>query len=197
MLDFYFDYRSPYSYLANTQLPPMGVDIEYHVLDVLEVMRIVHNQPSPECPAKAQYSLLDAKRWATLYGVEWAPNKGLFSSMRNRSFDGSSLSRLALAAKEAGAFERAHIALFQAVWVGTDDLATNEGRRNFLLRNDLETDLWEISESQVIVDKLHENNKLAASRGVFGVPSFNVGQELFFGNDRLDFVRTALKNLRG
>jgi len=195
MLDFYFDYRSPYSYLANTQLPSMQVEIEYHVLDVLEVMRLVHNQPSPECPSKAQYSLVDAKRWADVYKVEWAPNRSLFAAMRNRTFDGGSLSRLALAASEAGIFHRVHSALFQVVWAGTDDLVTNEGRRKFLQRNDLELDLWERAESKAVLDKLHENNKLSASRGVFGVPSFTVGQELFFGNDRLDFVHAALKNV--
>lgn len=48
--------------------------------------------------------------------------------------------------------------------------------------------------SSDIRDRLAQYNDDAAARGVFGVPSFFVGTELFFGNDRLDFVRTALRS---
>ncbi|MGO4327111.1 MULTISPECIES: DsbA family protein [unclassified Cupriavidus] len=55
-------------------------------------------------------------------------------------------------------------------------------------------DVWRRAEGSDIRDRLAGNNQDAAARGVFGVPSFFVDSELFFGNDRLEFVRAALSS---
>ena len=49
-IQFILDYRSPYAYLANTQIMSMGVQIEYKPVDIVSVMKRVNNQPSPMCP---------------------------------------------------------------------------------------------------------------------------------------------------
>ncbi|MDH4559060.1 hypothetical protein E8F11_28495 [Pseudomonas sp. BN417] len=194
-LEFVLDYRSPYTYLANTQVADLSSHTVYQVVDIVNVMRKVHNQPSPECPAKARYSAIDSARWAKLYEVAWAPNLVLLGAMRDREFDGSFINRAGLAAQELGVFEIVNSALFAAVWAGSDDLLTSEGKSTFLKKQGCDIDIWEYSSSAYIKERLASNDETAASRGVFGVPSFFVGDELFFGNDRIEFVRAALKKL--
>jgi len=75
-IEFIFDYRSPYSYLANTQLKGLGADVDYKPVDIVAVMKKVNNQPSPLCPPKARYAGIDAARWARLYADHKAVSAG-------------------------------------------------------------------------------------------------------------------------
>ncbi|WP_454734720.1 DsbA family protein [Cupriavidus necator] len=192
-LQFVFDYRSPYAYLASTRVADLATDIEYQPVDILAVMRKVNNRPSPECPAKARYARLDAGRWARHYGVPLTPNAAVMQAMAKQAFDGAWLCRAGLAAIELGVFDLAHPALFGAMWAGHDDLLSAEGRATFLRARGIDADIWDRAESADIRDRLAQQSDAAAARGVFGVPSFFVGTELFFGNDRLDFVRATLQ----
>lgn len=191
-LQFVFDYRSPYAYLANSRLPDIAEHIDYLPVDVFALMRAVNNQPSPECPAKLRYSAIDAGRWAALYELPLAMNAGLMKAFRSGELDGSLLSRAALAALELGVFKQAHDPLFDAVWASTVDLVSAEGKTAFLRKHGIDADLWTAADTANIRDQLARNDESAATRGVFGVPSFFVGENLFFGNDRLDFVSKAL-----
>jgi 2-hydroxychromene-2-carboxylate isomerase len=65
-VQFLLDYRSPYAYLANTQMALLDAQIDYEPIDILAVMKKVNNQPSPMCPPKAKYAGLDAMRWANI-----------------------------------------------------------------------------------------------------------------------------------
>ncbi|NNJ16027.1 2-hydroxychromene-2-carboxylate isomerase [Pseudomonas putida CSV86] len=192
-----FDYTSPYAYLANTRLPGLDHPVEYLPVDILFVMKQIGNQPSPACPPKARYSGIDAARWAALYQVPFAPNRALFQAMREGRLDNALLVRLAVAAQQAGVFETLHPALFAAVWAGSDDLASTQGREAFLRNLELDADLWQLADSPHVRERLAANNALAIERGVFGVPTFFCDDEMFFGNDRLDFVRAAIAQSKG
>ncbi|QQX86607.1 DsbA family protein [Cupriavidus necator] len=191
-LQFVFDYRSPYAYLASAQLPALSAPIEHLLVDVLAVMRKVNNRPSTECPAKVRYAHVDAGRWARRYGMELRPNAALMNALKQQLFEGAMLSLAGLAALELGVFERVHPALFEALWAGDDDLLSEAGRIHFLRERGIDADVWHRANSSHIRDRLAHQSEDAAERGVFGVPSFFVGSQLFFGNDRLDFVRDAL-----
>jgi 2-hydroxychromene-2-carboxylate isomerase len=193
-LEFISDYRSPYSYLANIKLKTLGVSVEHKPLDIVAVMKLVNNQPSPTCPPKARYAGLDAGRWAKLYGARFSPNPALLGAMGAGRFDGSLLSRAALAAQEIGIFDRVNDAIFEAVWAGDDDLVTDQGRSTFLRTRDVSVDdLWQLASAPRIVELQVQQAKEAADRGVFGAPTFFVDGEMFFGNDRLGFVEARLQ----
>jgi 2-hydroxychromene-2-carboxylate isomerase len=194
-IDFVLDYRSPYAYLANTQIGAFGAEINYQPIDALSVMKQVNNQPSPMCPPKSKYAGIDAARWALRYGVPFAPNGALFDAMRQGRFKGDLMSRAAIAAQMIGAFARANTALFCACWAGADDLASVEGRATFVAHHDLPAELWDVAETADVEARLAANNEDAVTRGVFGVPTFFVGDEMFFGNDRLSFIRDRLPPL--
>ncbi|WP_416339994.1 DsbA family protein [Pseudomonas sp. BIC9C] len=111
--------------------------------------------------------------------------------MKTGDFEGALLSRAGLASLDLGG-ETAHDALFAVVLTGDDDLLSALGRASFLARNGIDVVNWHSAKSPEIHEHLLLNDMYAASHGVFGVPSFLVGDELFFGNDQLDFVRAAL-----
>ena len=139
-IEFISDYRSPYSYLANARLKKAGVSVDHKPLDIVAVMELVNNQPSPKCPAKARYARIDAQRWANLYGVEFSPNRAVLQAMGAGAFDGATLSRAALVAQRLGIFDQLNDALFEAMWAGEDDLASEEGRSQFLRNKNIAVD---------------------------------------------------------
>jgi len=192
-----FDYLSPYAYLANTRLPGLDHPVDYLPIDILAVMKQVGNQPSPACPPKLKYSGIDATRWAALYQVPFAPNGALFQAMRAGRFDATLLIRAAIAAQRSGVFETFHPTLFAAVWASTTDLTNSEVRKDFLQTLNIDTDLWHLADTPAIHAQLAANNAQAVEKGVFGVPTFFCNDEMFFGNDRLDFVRAALTQAKG
>jgi 2-hydroxychromene-2-carboxylate isomerase len=192
-VDFFLDYRSPFSYLANTQIGKLGARIAYKPIDILAVMKLVNNQPSPACPPKARYAMTDAVRSAKHYKVPFSPNLKHFQALKEKRIDGALLSRIAIAAQELGMFDAVNNALFEALWAGTDDLVSEEGRKAFLERvGDTHGELSDLAASPRVKHQLDQLGEEAAKRGVFGVPTFFVGDDQFFGADRLSFVKESL-----
>lgn len=192
-VEFFCDYLSPYSYLANTQLAGLGVPVERRPISIGDVMKLVNNQPSPKCPPKSRYAGLDGKRWADRYGVPLGRNEKLWSAVVARTFDPRLLIRGALAAKALGVFDAYHDAMFDAVWGHPQDVASEAGRAEFLERQGLGgSGLWEKAADAAIEEVFRRDIQEATERGVFGAPTFFVDDEMFFGNDRLEFVRERL-----
>jgi 2-hydroxychromene-2-carboxylate isomerase len=189
-LAFYFDYRSPYSYLASTQLTDLaaahGRTIRYVPFDVLALMKIVGNRPTTvECEAKGRYARNDLARWAQRYGVGFARNPGL------RRFDFGQLGCVTLAAIAQGTGEACVLALFTAAWNGDDDLSDRATLAGVLDRAGLDGAAL-LQQAETEGERFAACTQEAAARGVFGAPTVFVGDDMFFGNDRLDFVREAL-----
>jgi 2-hydroxychromene-2-carboxylate isomerase len=191
-IEFFFDFPSPYSYLASTQLPKLaaehGVRIAYRPFRILEAMKIVGNRPTTlESPPKGRYAQLDVRRWAKRYGVPMQPNPKL------RSFDYPLLDRLVLVANEDGRGAACVSAIFPAVWTNSDDLTDKDVlARRLDAAGFSGAAMIEKAGGSGYVAQLEELTAKAAERGVFGAPTIFVGDEMFFGNDRLDFVAEAL-----
>lgn len=191
-VQFVLDYRSIYAYLADTQMSTLGATIDYQLVDIVSIMKTVKNQPSPMCPPKARYSFMDAMRWARIYDVPMCANESLLAGLKEGKLENALLSRAGIAAQKMGVFERVNKALFSAVWAGQDHMLTAAGRHQFALDHDLPTELWQVAESPEVAATLAANNEQAIENGVFGAPTFFVEKEMFFGNDRLSFVKEML-----
>lgn len=196
---FYFDYISPYAYLASTQLPRLELDITWQPISVIEVMDKVGNQPTPRCPAKLRYAMEDTQRWAARYGVPLRVNQDWWAALEAGEFDMRALSRGALAAQTLGCFDDFHVCLSNAIWGGLNsDVVSRAGREQLLNEAGLDgAQVWDKAESDSIGNELEQRNEQAAQAGVFGVPIFVVGDEMFFGNDRLDFLVEAVRSQKG
>ena len=182
---FFFDFRSPYSYLASTQLDGLPGEFAWRPFDVLELMKRVGNVPTTViCKPKQAYARADLGRWAALYGARLSPNPGM------GGVDGPRLLHAALAAESLSHGEEASRRLFGAMWAGDAPLATSADLADLLADLGVTPELIEAPERAA---ELEANTAAAIEAGVFGAPSFvTEGGLLFFGNDRLDFLRRAL-----
>ena len=193
-IDFYFDFPSPYAYLAHTQLPRIaaehGATITYHPFRILELMKIVGNRPTTiECENKRRYAGADLARWTRRYKVEFARNP------HSKSFDFAELERGALVAIEDGRGAECVTAITGAIWGRPADLSQRSVLIDVLAGAGLDgARLLERASAADIVAKQDTETKAAATRGVFGAPTMFVGDQMFFGNDRLDFVAEALRS---
>lgn len=183
---FYFDYRSPYSYLAQSQLGDLALEIR--PFDVLDVMKRVNNTPTTiTCAVKNRYAGADLGRWAARYKIPFAPNPQM------RTLDGRRLLRATLAVKEGAERRKAAVALFDAMWGVPAPLGTVDEVAAVLAKAGVNVaaikGAFDAAETETALENACAE---AAERGVFGSPTFFVGTEMFFGNDRLDFLREAL-----
>jgi 2-hydroxychromene-2-carboxylate isomerase len=186
-VDFFFDFVSPYSYLAHSQLSTLDADVVLRPMHVLSVMKAVGNTPtSVTCPPKGRYAGADLGRWAQRYQVALkAPDM--------RTLNNGACLRAVLAATSDSARAATTTALFNACWGEGKTLLTDEDAITVVAAAGIDTDgLAERMASRAVIDQLEANNAEAAERGVFGAPTFLVGKAMFFGNDRLDFLREHL-----
>jgi len=186
-IEFFFDFLSPYSYLAHSQLAGLGVEVAYRPMGLLKVMEEVGNSPTTILSkAKGAYAMKDLGRWAARYGVPLTPG-----GMRRN--DGAACARAVLAAARYDEAAAATAAIYAAFW-GTGAPLTSSAEIVAVLA-DAGLDgaaIAPLIDSPQIAAELEANTKEAAARGVFGAPTIFVGDDMFFGNDRLDFVRERL-----
>ncbi len=185
---FHFDYRSPYSYLAMTQTG--DIDLTLHPFDVIDVMKRVGNTPTTiTCKVKGDYASVDLGRWSRRYGVPLSRNPQM------REIDGRRLLRATLAIPDGAERRKAVEAVFKAMWAEPAALGSPADIAALLASAGVadSASLSDRMDSDELEAALDAANAAAAERGVFGSPSFFVGDEMFFGNDRLEFLRDALK----
>ena len=187
-LDFYFDYRSPYSFLALSQVRQMDVEIVFRPFEIGALMKLAGNVPtSLTCASKNRYVMKDLSRWSIQYGVP------LNRHPQGSEFDAGRLLRATLVAGQLGAMPAAVKAIFNAFWSSPAPLATATEVAALLGAEGLEAKTLESRMDDPAAHVLlEEATAEAAARGVFGAPTMFVGDEMFFGNDRLHFVRDRL-----
>jgi 2-hydroxychromene-2-carboxylate isomerase len=196
-IDFYFDFLSPYSYLANAVLPRLvsrhEASIDYRPFCLLDLMKIVGNRPTTlECRNKGVYAMADLQRWAKSYRTPFAPNP--FWS----SIDFAELGRGAFVAIDDGKGATYVDAVYSAVFGEPRDLSRRSELLGVLDKAGFDgSRVLERAASAEYVVRLEGSTQAAAERGVFGSPTMFVGGEMFFGNDRLDFLAEAVRSAAG
>ena len=190
-LEFYFDYGSPYSYLADTQVEAIaqrsGATLERKPMLLGGVFKATGNHSPAELPAKSKWSAFDMPMWARHYGVPFN---------RNPHFPVNTLAlmRGAAAAQIDGFLERYHPAIYKAMWVDGVNLNDIGEVAKVLTAAGLDASkIGNRIQDQDVKDRLKATTDEAVARGVFGAPTSFVGDMMFFGNDRLPFVEMALK----
>jgi 2-hydroxychromene-2-carboxylate isomerase len=190
--DFYFDFGSPAAYLAFTQLPALERETQstaiYKPMLLGGVFQATGNQSPATIPAKGQYTRVDFSRYAKRYGVPFRMNPyfpvNTLTLMRGA---------VAMQRTQPTQFLAYCDAVFQAIWVQSlnmNDPAT-VGKALSGAGFDPQTFLTLCAE-QATKDALKAYTEEAVSRGVFGAPTMFVGTDMFWGQDRLDWVREAL-----
>lgn len=189
-VEFYFDVGSPASYLAWTQIAQLaerhGAEVVYQPMLLGGVFKATGNASPASVPAKGRYTRIDFERFARRYEVPFAQNP--FFPINTMQ-----LMRGAVALLDGDQFQPYVDAVFRAIWVkgqnmgDPDVVARVLGGQGF----DVAGLLQQINDPAV-KERLRQITERAIERGVFGAPTFFVGDEMFFGQDRLDFVEAAL-----
>lgn len=193
-IEFFFDFSSPYSYLASTQVAQVaaraGATFEAKPFVLGAVFKGSGNVMPGTVPAKALHMLRDLGAWARDYGVPLRFNARF-------PFNAIKAHRAVLAVDDEAARWRAVRRIFAATW-GEDADVTDEAELGRLLGEagcDAAAALAKC-ESQAVKDRLRALTDDALTRGAFGAPTFFVGGEMFVGNDRLAFVERAARGKR-
>lgn len=185
-IEFLFDVASPTAYLAWTQLPELaartGAEITSVPILLTELFKASGNVGAAASPAKVAYVARDCARHAERYGVPFEVNP-------NFPVDTVMIMRAIVGAGEAGDAGPLTAAAFSAMWVEgkkLDDPNVLEQVANSADVPVAKLAGWISNDS--VKARLRRNTQHAAVRGTFGAPTFFVGEEMFFGQDRLDWV---------
>jgi 2-hydroxychromene-2-carboxylate isomerase len=187
-LEFFFDYRSPYSYLAHSQLGSLDAEVAYRPFEIRQLMDKVGNVPtSIICKPKNRYLGADLQRWVQVYGVPFQRHP------RMTEIDARRLLRATLAADELGRAAQAVAAIFDAFWGSDAPLMTPADVAAVLNGAGVDRpNLASWIDDPALDETLDRATDAAAERGVFGAPTIFIGDDMYFGNDRLHFVRERL-----
>lgn len=187
-LDFWFDYTCPFAYLASTRVRELGADMgvtpSYHPMllgGVFQAQGTPQNLASTLSPSKASHNFADMKRWAARFGVPLS----MPASHPMRSVE-------ALRATLATGIDPAVVdGFYEAYWVDNRDIANVDVIGDVVERagHDRATAFAKMASSE-IKDELRRRTDEAVALGIFGAPTFIVdGEHLYWGQDRMDFVR--------
>lgn len=195
-VEFYYDLVSPYSYLAHREVSRICDEHGAELLLKPMLLGAVHNAVGLQAPieikAKARYQAKDIQRWAERYGLPMEfPDPFPFRTLKTM--------RAAMFLKDRGeleAFTREAFALYweeggapMGLQEADEDGPVSEAARR--VGADPEEVLAGASAPEA-KEALKAATGEAVGRGVFAAPMFFVGDEMFWGNDRLHFVEEAL-----
>ena len=192
-LEFFFDFGSPTSYLAWTQLPKLAADagapLVCKPMLLGGVFKATGNASPVTVPAKGRWMFQDMARWARRYGVGLAMNPHF-------PINTLTLMRIAvgLQLRRPADFERYVDTVYRAMWETPCNMGDATVLAEVLQRAGFDAEaLLALANDAEVKAALVANTEEAVARGVFGAPTMFVGEQMFFGQDRLDFVREALR----
>ncbi len=189
-VEFFFDFMSPPSYLAWTQMPGViertSAEVVYRPMYTIGLHDIVGNQSPVMVPAKGKWLGGDLQRYAGDYGVTLNMNPHGFIKILPAS-------RAAALAEREGDLEKLMAVIFPAMFVEGLNLSEIEVVGALVAKAGLDSARYlESIQTDEVKALLKSNTQEAADRGAFGAPTFFIGDTMHFGQDRLHFVEQDL-----
>ncbi len=191
-LEFFFDFGSPASYLAWTQVPRIraatGATVIWRPMLLGGLFNATGNASPAMVPAKGLYMLKDLPRFARRYGVEFRHNTHF-------PINTLTLMRIATGVQHHAPekFDDVVGLIFRAMWVDGRNLGDSQTLISVLAQGGhMPGELLAWADEPEVKAQLKAVTDEAVQRGAFGAPTFFVDGDMFFGQDRLDFVQEAL-----
>jgi 2-hydroxychromene-2-carboxylate isomerase len=194
-VEFHFDFGSPNAYLAHLAIPEIeqrtGAKFDYEPVLLGGVFKLTNNRSPAESLAgiknKPEYERLETERFVQRHGIE--------AYQRNPFFPVNTLTlmRGAVAAQRLGGFARYVDEIYRHMWAEPKKMDDPDVLRAALTESKLEAEpLLALTQTAEVKDELRANTERSVARGTFGSPTFFVGDEIFFGKDRLHDVEEAI-----
>ena len=192
--DYYFDFGSLATYLAHTQIDKIkaetGASPIYLPMLLGAVFKATGNASPVSVPAKGKYIFVDFKRFADSYGVPLQINPffPIITTTLMRILTGLQMR------SDARMHEFMDL-IFKAIWVDALNLNDPEVVERVLQEAHFDpTELLQLANDQATKDRLKDVTTKAVESGVFGAPTFFVGDQMFWGQDRIEQLKSALKS---
>ena len=187
---FCFDFGSPYSYLAYNNLNSIReAGGEVTIMPVLlgGIFKATGNQPPATVQKKGEYMFKDINRWSKKLDIPFKMNP-YFPILTVPHMRGAVL------AQRENILEKYMQVMFEAIWVKAMNLNDQEILTNIAEESGIDPNQFaeEISSNE-IKNKLRENTEFAISKGAFGVPTYYLDDEMFWGIDSVKFLLDSLK----
>ena len=185
-VDFIFDIASPNAYFCHQLIPGFeertGVKFDYIPCLLGGIMKLSGNQPPfvafADIKNKNNYQFIEIERFIKQHKLV----KYKFNSHFPQNT--VQVQRGALAAQELGIFDRYIEVILRAMWEEDKNLSDLDVLQDTLINNKLDAEaIIKIVTSQECKDKLIKNTSEAVDRGAFGVPTFFIDDQIFFGKD--------------
>lgn len=188
-VEFFFDFMSPYSYLASTRVEAMvqPAAVVWRPCFLPGILRATENRGPAEIPAKLAHLMKDLNDWSEHLGL---PPIRLPETV---PFLATQANRCALVALDEGKGAAFIKAMFRAIWCEGRSASDGQVIAEVLTAAGLDAaSVLAQAATPALKDRLKAATEEAVARGAYGVPAFFIGEELFMGNDRLDFVARRL-----
>lgn len=184
----YFNFRSPYCYLLSKRLKPL-----WDEFDVKHVWRPLGGWNGRSKPDRVVKKLplvrQDVGRWCAKYGIAMNPPP--------KATDPTRAGAASLLAEKHGLLNEYIVEAMQIEWAEGQDIGQDETLTEIACRVGLDPQaVLAASNSKENLSQLETYALEAEADGVIGVPTFVIGDQIFWGNDRLHFVREHLISLR-
>jgi 2-hydroxychromene-2-carboxylate isomerase len=192
-LDFYFDFTSPYGYLASTKIDALaarhGREVKWRPMLLGAALKVTGQPPLPSIPMKGDYSKHDFQRSARYHGIAYRPPSVFPVAMQApmRTF-------YWLDATDPVAAKALAARLFHAYFV--DDVNISNPSDTIRIAASLGHDAAELQaalDNPAVKEKAKAEGDAAIARGVFGSPFVFVDDEPFWGLDRFDQIERWLE----
>ena len=192
--EYSFDFGSLATYLAHTQMDKIraetGAQPIYLPMLLGAVFKATGNVSPVSVPAKGKYIFVDFKRFADSYGVPLNNNPffPIITTTLMRMLTGLQMR------SDARMHEFMDV-IFKAIWVDALNLNDPEVVERVLQEANFDAAaLLHLANAQETKDRLKDVTTQAVERGVFGAPTFFVGEQMFWGQDRIEQLKAALKS---
>jgi 2-hydroxychromene-2-carboxylate isomerase len=194
-VEFHFDFGSPNAYLSHLVIPEIekrtGVKFEYVPVLLGGVFKLTNNRS----PAQSLVGIKNKPEYERLEMARFIKRHGITRFQSNPFFPVNTLMMMrgAIAARSLGVFERYVDEMYRNMWADPKKMDDPNVFRTALDEPGLPTTkILELIESKPVKDELLDNTNRSVERGTFGSPTFYVGNEIFFGKDRLRDVEEMI-----
>lgn len=189
-IEFFWDSVSPYTYIAATQIEGLardcGAQLRWRPFLLGGVFKAVGNRPPAQLPPKGKHLFIDLARWARYYGIPLT----MPSAFPTNSITAQ---RIATAMADDPRAPDLAKALMHRYWGVGEDIADEKVLRSVMLELALDADaLLAAAGDPAVKERLKANTEEAVQRGAFGAPTFFIGEDMYWGSDRMDLMRAQL-----
>lgn len=194
-VEFHFDFGSPNAYLSHLVIPEIerrtGVKFEYVPVLLGGVFKLTNNRSPAESLRgirnKPEYERLETERFIRRHGITRFQSNPFFP------VNTLMMMRGAIAARSLGVFERYVDEMYRHMWAEPKKMDDLEVFRKALMEARFDAErFFELIEARETKDELLNNTQRSVERGTFGSPTFFVGDQIFFGKDRLRDVEEMI-----